>query len=75
MRTAADLAGAIFRKLKAAAALLGSTFKQCVHRAIERDLSSELRPQRRRFTLPLIRGREKRILSLTNAQIDRVLFD
>jgi hypothetical protein len=73
MRTTADLAGAFFRKLKAAAALLGSTFKQ--YRAIERNLSSELRPQRRRFTLPLIRGREKRILSLTNAQIDRVLFD
>jgi hypothetical protein len=75
MRTTADLPGSFFRKLKAAAALLESRFKQCVNRAVERNLSSEFRPRRREFTFPLIRGREKRVLSLTNAQIDRVLFD
>lgn len=73
MRTTVDLPDPVFRRMKAAAALQGSTIKQFVQRAVERELSSELRPKRRKLTLPLIRGCEKRILSLTNAEIDDIL--
>jgi hypothetical protein len=75
MRTTVDLPDPVFRKMKAAAARQGSTIKQFVRRAIERGLRSELGPRRSKLTLPLIPGREKRILSVTNAQIDQVLFD
>jgi hypothetical protein len=73
MRTTVDLPDPVFRKMKAAAALRGATIKQFVQRAVERELSTELRPKRRKLALPLIRGREKRILSLTNSQIDDIL--
>ncbi len=73
MRTTVDLPDPVFRKMKAAAALRGSTIKQFVQRAVERELSSELRPRGSMLALPLIRGREKRILSLTNSQIDDIL--
>jgi hypothetical protein len=73
MRTTVELPDPVFRKMKAAAALQGSSIKQFVQRAVERELLSELRPKRQKLTLPLIRGREKRILSLTNAQIDEIL--
>jgi hypothetical protein len=73
MRTTVDLPDPVFRKMKAAAALQGSTIKQFVQRAVERQLSGELRLKRGKLALPLIRGREKRVLSLTNAQIDDIL--
>jgi hypothetical protein len=64
MRTTVNLPDPVFRKMKAAAALRGATIKQFVLRAVERELSSELRSGRHKLTLPLIRGREKRILSV-----------
>jgi hypothetical protein len=73
MRTTVDLPDPVFRKMEAAAALQGSTIKQFVQRAVERQLSGELRLKRGKLALPLIRGREKRVLSLTNAQIDDIL--
>ena len=73
MPTTVELPDPVFRKMKAAAALQGSSIKQFVQRAVERELSSELRPKGHKLTLPLIRGREKRILSLSNAQINEIL--
>jgi hypothetical protein len=40
MRTTVELPDPVFRKMKAAAALQGSSIKQFVQRAVERELSS-----------------------------------
>jgi hypothetical protein len=75
MRTTIELPDPIFRRLKATAALRGSTIKELVQRAVEREIAPvEMHQKRHRVKLPLIRGKEKRVLKLTNADIDKVLF-
>ena len=61
--------------MKATAALRGTTIKELVLHAVERELAPpEQNKKSHRVKLPLIRGKEKRILKLTNADIDKVLF-
>ena len=60
--------------MKAAAALEGSTIKEYVQQAIENRLERPVARKRHRVKLPLIRAKEKGVLSLTNAQIDEILF-
>jgi hypothetical protein len=77
MRTTIELPDPVFRRMKAVAAMQGSTIKEFVQRAVERELSPALAnpsKRRHRVKLPLIHGKEKRVLSLTNADIDEVLF-
>lgn len=77
MRATIELPDPIFRRMKAVAALQGSTIKEFVQRAVERELSPALTKTNKkghRAKLPLIHGKEKRVLSLTNADIDEVLF-
>jgi hypothetical protein len=77
MRATIELPDPIFRRMKAVAALQGSTIKEFVRRAVERELAPSLKqPNKKphRVKLPLIHGKEKRVLSLTNADIDEVLF-
>lgn len=53
------------------------TERPVVQRAVERELPPALAnpgKKRHRVKLPLIHGKEKRVLSLTNADIDEVLF-
>jgi hypothetical protein len=77
MRATIELPDPVFRRMKAVAALQGTTIKEFVLRAVERELTpAATRPGKKghRVKLPLIRGKEKRVLSLTNADINEVLF-
>ena len=73
MRTTVDLPDPVFRQLKAVAALRGTSLKQIILRAIENELRRE-RPKKRRVQFPLIRSKQPGALSLTNAEIDDILF-
>ena len=73
MRTTIDLPDPLFRKMKAAAALRGTTLKGFVEGAVERELEARPRKQHR-VRLPLIHAKEKRTLQLNNRQIDEILF-
>lgn len=73
MRTTVEIPDALYRELKAKAALEGAPVKAVIVRAVRRELDPE--PSGRRHTaLPLIRGKEKRKLDLSREQIDEVLF-
>ncbi len=73
MRTTIDLPDPVFRRLKASAALEGVSLKEVILRAVEKELHSN-RPKKGRIRFPLIRSRQPGTLSLTNAEIDEVLF-
>lgn len=73
MRTTVDVPDPIFRRLKAAAALEGTSLKAIILRAVERELRPG-RSSKRRVKFPLIRSKEPGTLSLTNAEIDEILF-
>ena len=73
MRTTIDLPDPVFRRLKATAALRGASLKAVIVSAVEREL--ERRPAaKRKARFPLVRSRQPGALSLTNAEIDEVLF-
>jgi hypothetical protein len=75
VRTTIELPDPVFRRMKAVAAMQGSTIKEFVQRAVEHELGpAPANRKGHRVKLPLIRGKEKRVLSLTNADIDEVLF-
>ena len=73
MRTTIDLPDPVFRRLKAAAALQGTSLKDLILRAVEKELTGA-RTKRGRIRFPLIRSKEPGTLSLSNAQIDEILF-
>jgi hypothetical protein len=74
MRTTIELPDAVFRRLKATAALQGSTIKEFVQRAVERELGS-VSPERRRVgKLPLIKGAGHMIKPLSGEEMDELLF-
>lgn len=74
MRTTIDLPDTLFRKAKATAALRGSTMKELVVRAVEREVaglgSSKKPPARVKLPLHLKSGRK---LDLTNFNFDDLL--
>lgn len=72
MRTTIDLPDPVYRRLKARAALQGATVKEVLLRLVQRELARQT--AQRRASFPLIRGKETRQLSLTNEQIDEILF-
>ena len=76
MRTTIDLPDALFRKTKATAALQGSSLKELIVRAIEREVGSRgmddpRRPHR--VKLPLVRLGKGRKLDLRNFDFDDLL--
>lgn len=71
MRVAIDLPDALYRELKATVALEGSTVEEILLLLLQRELAARMR---RATSLPLIHGKETRRLSLTNGQIDEILF-
>lgn len=73
MRTTIEIPDALYRELKAKAALEGAPVKAVIVRAVRRELDPEPSGHRR-IGLPLIRGKEKRKLNLTREQIDEILF-
>jgi hypothetical protein len=72
MRTTIDIPDPLYRQLKATAAASGSSVRKTILLSVEKELRGASRG--RRVTLPLIKGKETRKLSLTNAEIHDILF-
>jgi hypothetical protein len=73
LRTTVDIPDAVYRKLKAKAALEGSTVKRTILQAVSRELNGS--PHKKRVKFPLIHAKEKGRLNLRNAQIYDLLFE
>jgi len=72
VRTTVDIPDALHRRLKARAALEGTTVKDVLMRLVQRELAG--RTGQRATSFPLIRGKETRRLSLANEQSTQILF-
>jgi len=76
MRTTIDLPDTLFRKTKATAALRGSTMKDLIVRAIEREVAQQASSKKssaRSVKLPLLHLKSGRKLDLTNFDFDDLL--
>ena len=72
MRTTIDIPDDLYRKLKAKAAIEGSTVKQIIVGLVDRELQEPGTGKRVQF--PIIRGKTKSKLRITNEEIDEILF-
>lgn len=75
MRTTIDIPDDLFRKTKATAALRGSTMKELVVRALEREVTKQ-QPSKgtpSRVKLPLLHLKSGKKLDLTNFDFDHLL--
>jgi hypothetical protein len=70
MRTTIDLPDPLFRQVKSAAALRGSTLKEFVQEALQQAIVGGQRARRNRVKLPLIHSKRPGTLRLTNADIE-----
>jgi hypothetical protein len=74
MRTTIDLPDALFRKTKATAALRGSSMKELIVRAVEREVSQPpARAKTKPAKLPVIRSWRGPKLDLTHFDFDDLL--
>ena len=76
MRTTIDFPDALFRKTKATAALRGTTMKDLVLKAVERDVERQslgARQNGRRVKLPVMQWAGKKKLDLSNFDFDDLL--
>ena len=74
MRTTIDMPDALFRKTKAVAALRGSSMKELIIQAVEREVTAIVAPaKRKRIKLPLVKSRSGRKLDLTGFDFDELL--
>jgi hypothetical protein len=77
MRTTLDLPDALFRRTKALAATRGSSMKELIIRAIEREVNAEgpvvTDHKPRRVELPLVHLRSRRKLDLSDFDFDDLL--
>ena len=74
MRTTVDLPEALFRKTKATAALRGSTMKELIAHAIEKEVGSPTVTKKgKRITLPLIHMPKGKKLNLDGFDFDDLL--
>jgi len=74
MRTTLDLPDATFRQLKSLAARRGTTLKQVLRSAVEKEIvAATAKPVRRRITVPVLKSKQPGSLNLTNAEIDDFL--
>ena len=76
MRTTVDFPDALFRKTKAEAALRGSSLKDLIIRAIERELSQQKAAQtakRRRALFPPIPARGGKRIDWSDLDFDDLL--
>jgi hypothetical protein len=78
MRTTIELPDPVFRRMKAVAAMQGSTIKEFVQRAVERELAPALtKPNKKghRVKLPLIKGPPGHVIRpLSGEEMDELLF-
>ncbi len=70
MRTTIDLPDVLFRQVKSAAALKGSSLREFIQDALQQALAAERGARRRRVRLPLIPSKHPGALRLTNARIE-----
>ena len=75
MRTTIDLPDALYRRTKAMAGARGTTVKEMITRAVERELTGAASrgEKRKRVKLPIIRSRSGRKLDLTDFNFDDLL--
>lgn len=74
MRTTIDMPDALFRKTKAVAALRGSSMKDLIVQAVEREVTAIAPPaKRRRIKFPIIQSPSGRKVDLTNFDFDDLL--
>ena len=76
MRTTIDFPDALFRKTKATAALRGTTMKDLVLKAVERDVEHKAPANRddgRRVKLPIMHLKSGKKLDLTDFDFDDLL--
>jgi hypothetical protein len=71
MRTTIDLPDTLFRKTKATAALRGSTMKDLIVRALEREIEAPTRKDSRKLPVMLWKGKKK--LDLSDFDFDDLL--
>ena len=75
MRTTIEIPDAVFRELKAFAAMKGISLKEVFQTAIEHELAraSHTDVVRDKVTFPILESKEPGTLHLTNAEIDDLL--
>jgi len=75
VRTTIDLPDPLFRKTKAVAALRGSSMKELIVRAVQREVNGAAPADstRKRVKLPLIRSWKGPKLNLSNFDFDDLL--
>jgi predicted CopG family antitoxin len=72
MRTTVDIPDEVYRKLKAKAAMEGSSVKELVLRMVNRELTQPDRTET--DELPIIRGTQGRKISISREDINEALF-
>ena len=72
MRTTIDLPDPLFRELKAVAARRGTSLKNVIRAAVEKEIRTESKAGRR-VKFPLLSSHEPGSLHLTNADIEDLL--
>lgn len=73
MRTTIDIPDAMYRRLKAQAALEGRSIKSLILRGTEQTLAQKPLGSSRRVTLPLVRSKRPGSLRVDNARIYDVI--
>jgi hypothetical protein len=74
MRTTIDMPDALFRKIKATAAMRGSSMRDLIIRALEREIGTPAENARAgRVKLPLVRLASGRKIDLTGFDFDDLL--
>jgi len=75
MRTTIDLPDALFRKTKAQAAMQGTSMRELIVRALERETGKDeaAKPERKPLILPHIRLKHSKKLDLTRFDFDDLL--
>jgi len=74
MRTTIDIPDALFRKTKATAALRGSTMKDLIVEALEREVHPEKdKSKSRRVKLPVMMWKGQKKLDLSDFDFDDLL--
>lgn len=74
MRTTIDIPDEVYRRLKAKAALEGTSIRSLLVRAAEAALNKEKGQVRRKLHLPIIPSARPGSLHITNEQIEDILF-
>ncbi len=74
MRTTLELPDNTFRQLKSLAAQKGVSLKQVLRAAVERELASAgRRDRKRRAKFPILDSKQPGVLEVTNADIEDLL--